>query len=148
MRFLRRRRVLATVSMLFQMASLSALVPSSCCLGTSAHMNPPHVACDGDMRHCQMAETTRPPCAMHHGGGGAVALQHAASPAPRKTGGECAMRAACGNQAAAFFTSLSQTGVLCKSFVVSDPASVAFPRSLHLQLILQFESPDAPPPRA
>lgn len=84
---------------------------------------------------------------MHHGAGGAAALQHAATSAPRKTGGECAMRAACGNQAAALFTALSQTGVLRKSIVVPDPARVKIPRSSHLQPILQFESPDAPPPR-
>jgi hypothetical protein len=109
-------------------------------------MSPAQVACDGDMHHCQVAETTSPPCPMHQGAGGAAALQHAASPAPRKAG-ECAMRAACGNQAAALFTALSQTGVLCRSIAVPDPVRVAIPRSSHPQLILQSESPDAPPPR-
>jgi hypothetical protein len=133
--FRRRLRSLATTWVLFQAVALSALVPPSCCLG---HTNPSTPV-------EKVAETSSPPCAMHHAQ--ANAHQHSV-PAARKPARECAMRAACGGQAAALFAALSHTAVLRESIAFPDTPSAAAPPSSLASLILQFQPPDAPPPRA
>jgi hypothetical protein len=128
MRTVRRRlRVLATTWVVFQALSLSALVPPSCCLGPRASAVPASVA----------------PCPMHAADAG---HHHAAAPAS-KPAPECAMRAACGAQAAALFAALSNIGVLEDAIRLADsPSTAPLPTSQAL-LIAQFQTPDAPPPR-
>jgi hypothetical protein len=131
MRVLRRRlRVLAATWVVFQAASLSALAAPWCCLGS----------------HAPAMSPSAPPCHVHHGQAGPH--QHSAAPEQSQRGGNCAMRAACGGQAAALFAALSHIGVLQGSTVVSDSRSADVAVSPQEQLILHFHSPDAPPPRA
>jgi hypothetical protein len=146
--FRRRLRALARTWVLFQAVSFAAFVAPSCCLGqhgpTSSTSS---VGCHDDpVAHCEKAEAGSPPCPMHHAG--ANAHQHSGAPDAKKQGQECAMRAACGGQAAAFFAALSHVGVLHASIGIPDSFSADAAPSLHAPLIVQFHSPDAPPPRA
>jgi hypothetical protein len=72
---------------------------------------------------------------------------HSAQP-QRQSAPDCAMRAACGGQAAALFAALSNVGVLEDASVVFHSVSANLPLTTHEQLIQQFQRPDAPPPRA
>src|SRR5437762_8878698 len=129
MRIVRARlRMLATTWVVFQAVSLSALVPPSCCLGTRA----------------SAATPSKPPCPMHEAQG---AHHHSAVPDDSKPAPECAMRAACGGQAAALFAALSNIGVLQHAIAVADSPSAAPLSPSRLQPLSQFSTPDASPPR-
>jgi hypothetical protein len=134
MRTLRGRlRTLATLWMVFQAVSLSALVPPSCCLGNVQAATPP------ERPRCHEAAPMQSPHgAMHH---------HSTAPAEHTPARDCAMRAACGGQAAALLAALSTVGVLPQSVAYSDSLSVDVPHSSPERLLGQFQPPDAPPPR-
>ncbi len=121
--FRRRLRVLATAWILFQAVSLSALVPRACCLAHQGH---------------QAASNEKKPNCHEH-----------STPADNAPTEECAIRGTCGGPAAALFTVLSNYGVLTNSFYgltyLPLAGATLSPRD---QLIRQFASPDAPPPRA
>jgi hypothetical protein len=121
--------MLAATWVVFQAASLSALAAPWCCLGSNA----------------PAMSTSAPPCQMHQEQAG---HQHSAAPEQSKRDVKCSMRAACGGQAAALFAALSNIGVLQGSIVVADSRSADVVLSPHDQLIPQFPSPDAPPPRS
>jgi hypothetical protein len=143
----RRLRSLAAAWVLFQAMALSALVPPSCCLG---HRNAPAstdtVSCHGAATaHCAAPAASNPPCRMHQAQGGAH--EHSGAPAAKTPPRECAMRAACGGQAAALFAALTQIAVVHDSISVPAAPSTAAPPVACPALIPQFQSPDAPPPR-
>jgi len=126
-------RTLATLWMVFQAVSLSALVPPSCCLGNGqAATTPERPRCH------EAAPMPSAHGAMHH---------QSAAPAEPAPARDCAMRAACGGQAAALLAALSTVGVLPHSVAYSDSLSVNVFHSSHERLLGQFQSPDAPPPR-
>ena len=122
--------MIAATWVVLQTVSLSALAAPWCCLGSQA----------------PAMSTNVPPCHMHQEQPGAH--HHSAAPEQSKRDVNCSMRAACGGQAAALFASLSHIGVLQSSIVVADSRSGDVFLSHHDALILQFQSPDAPPPRA
>lgn len=121
MGFLRRHlRAFAAAWVVLQSLSLAAFIPPSCCLGNVRSAQAPASS------HC------------HEGMG-----VHHESPASG-----CAMRAACGGQAAALLAALSNIGVLQDAVAVADSASGAPLSISRPQLIQQFHTPDAPPPRS
>jgi len=143
--FRRRLRIVTIAWLLFQATSLSALVPRACCLAHDAalaaastcHEKPP-------VPHCPEARHDEMPCAMHAGHGHDHSAQQTQTPVH-----ECAIRGTCGGPTAAMLTLLSTQGVLTGS----TSARIDFPPAgapivSRDQLILQFETPDAPPPRA
>jgi hypothetical protein len=99
-----------------------------CCIGT----------------HASETTASTPPCHEAHAGG----HRHSAPPDESKPAPKCAMRAACGGQAAALFAALSTIGILQDGVAVADSPSAAPLSSIHTQPIPQFHTPDAPPPRA
>jgi hypothetical protein len=150
--FRRRLRVLATAWILFQAASLSALVPRACCLAHQGHQaasSEKKSNCheEAPVPHCPMPGADGTPCPMHRGN------EHAAhersNPADHAPNEECAIRGTCGGPVAALFTVLSNYGVLTNSFSGLTYLPLAGTTlSARDQLIGQFASPDAPPPRA
>jgi hypothetical protein len=145
--FRQRLRILATTLILFQTAALSIFVPPSCCLGAAAVSTATAACHDDAMRHCRMEKPIRPPCAMHHAQ--PDSQRHSDSTdGGKRPATECAMRAACGGQAAALFVALSHVGVLQDLTPLADSRSGDVLLSSPEQPILQFQSPDAPPPRA
>jgi len=130
MRSVRQRlRVLAATWVVFQALSLSVLVAPWCCLVT----------------HASEMSASAPPCPMH--GVQASAHHHSADPEHTTAHSDCAMRAACGGQAAALFAALSNIGVLQDVIAVADSSSAAPLSFTHTQPVSQFPTPDAPPPR-
>ena len=147
----RRLRVLATAWILFQATSLSALVPRACCLthqGHQASSNEKKKNCheEAPVPHCPMPAADGAPCSMHRGHEHAQQRPIPADQAPDR---ECAIRGTCGGPAAALFAVLSNYGVLTNSFSGLTYLPLAGATlSPRVQLIRQFASPDAPPPRA
>jgi len=122
-------RGLAAGWVVCQALSLSVLVVPWCCLGT----------------HASEMSAGAAPCPMH--GLQASAHHHAAAPEHTTPRSDCAMRAACGGQAAALFVALSNIGVLQDVIGVADSSSAALLSVTHTQPLSQFPTPDAPPPR-
>ena len=146
MTLLRRRlRLAAAAWILFQAATLTALVPRACCLAHEA-AKPLSTCHDTAIPHCPMAGDDGARCAMHqppvHGH-----ADHAAAEPPVPTD-ECALRGTCGGPAAALFALLSTHGVLTDPFLtLSESPLVGATLPSPTQLIRRFASPDAPPPR-
>jgi len=141
----RHLRIFASAWILFQVTSLSALVPRACCL---AHQMAALADCHEPQRAIAAPASDATP-AMHHNHADMGHMQEQAPAAAPQPPHDCALRGTCGGPAAAVFALLSTDGVLTDSipttldFLASD--SIAASRD---QLIPQFESPDAPPPRA
>jgi hypothetical protein len=145
--FRRRLRAFAITWIIFQATSLSALVPRACCLAHQMTSMPDcHEKAAPDASITGSGETPSP--SMHHHHGQMAQQSPPSSPAPAPAH-QCAVRGTCGGPAAALFALLSSDGVLTDSvtstvdFLTTD--SITASRD---QLIPQFESPDAPPPRA
>jgi hypothetical protein len=146
MTLLRRRlRVVATAWLLFQATSLSALVPRACCLAHDAALAAPvtcHETPDGPHHGAGEVAEMSP---MHAGHG----HHHSAEPTRKPPIHDCAIRGICGGPAAALLTLLSSEGVLtARASVRIDLPPAGEPIASPNQLIVQFESPGAPPPRA
>jgi hypothetical protein len=142
--FRRRLRAFATAWILFQATSLSALVPRACCLAHQLASVPDcHEQAARDASITDAGETP-PPMQHHHG-----QMAQQSPRTPEAPAHQCALRGTCGGPAAALFALLSTDGVLTDSVTPSIDLlatdSIAASRD---QLIPQFESPDAPPPRA
>jgi len=145
--FRQRLRLLSAAWILFQVMSLSTLVPRACCLahhsGSAAHTDGhEHTA----VAHCPTPADEITSRSMHHNHG---QMHEAAAPAGSTPAHDCALRGTCGGPTAALLALLSTDGVLRES--VASPidfpvAGDALPSTI--QLIRQFEPPDAPPPRA
>jgi hypothetical protein len=81
---------------------------------------------------------------MHAGHG----YQHSAQPVEKPPIHDCAIRGICGGPAAAMLTLLSAEGVLtARATVQIECPPAGEPIASPHQPIVQFESPDAPPPR-
>jgi len=137
-------RLFATAWVLFQATSLSALVPRACCLAHQmALLSDCHEKAAPEAS-VSTANEAAPP--MHHDHGHMHEQSSDRAPAPAH---DCALRGTCDGPAAALFTLLSTDGVLTDSVIATvdflSTGSISVSRD---QLIPQFESPDAPPPRA
>jgi hypothetical protein len=146
--FLRRHiRFLASAWIVFQAASLSALVPRACCLAHQTSLATPSTDCHdkAPAPHCSTPADDMT-CAMHH--------RHTVPPDgteqnDRKPAHECAIRGTCDGPIAALLTIFATHGVLTNSFeALPDLRSTTTARSATDQLIGLFVPPDAPPPRA
>src|SRR5262245_37942618 len=127
-------RGFATAWLLFQVASLSALVPRDCC---AAHR--PVQQKKSDMA-CH--ETAAAPIAAH----GGHAMHRATTP---DKSDECKLRGACDGPMAGFIAQLSLQGVLGDPFQLA-PSMVAgsLDEQSREHLIGRLAPPDAPPPRS
>jgi len=136
--FRKRLRLLSAAWILFQVTSLSTLVPRACCLAHQHQAQTP-----GCHDASAQAQTSAP---MHHSHGHA---HEQAVPAGQAPAHECTLRGTCGGPAAALLALLSTDGVLTDS--IASPADFELagktPPSTD-QLIPRLEPPDAPPPRA
>ena len=138
--------------MVFQVVSLSALVPRDCCKahahqGTTTPSH--HETAAG--AHCPMPKTDGRPCSMHqdpairqHDHGPTASDRSATPPVDG-----CAMRGSCDGPTAGFIALLSQAGELIDS--PSVPATLDRQRivaRVSERIVSRLESPDPPPPRA
>jgi hypothetical protein len=124
----RRLRFWVAAWLLFQVASLSALVPRACCV--------PHRAAATD----QAGAADGTPCPMHKSG------HHDAEEIPSH---RCSMRATCDGPVAAMFALLSNYGVLSESLLIlPDVHAGSVSLQTHENLISRLAPPDSPPPRA
>src|SRR5215471_12762752 len=141
----RHLRIFASAWILFQATSLSALVPRACCL---AHQMAALADCH-DQQQATAAPAGDATPAMHHSHahmGHMPEQPPAAAPQPAH---DCALRGTCGGPAAALFALLSTDGVLTDSIPATlDVLATDSIVPSRDQLIPQFVSPDAPPPRA
>jgi hypothetical protein len=138
--FRERLRLFAAAWILFQVTSLSTLVPRACCLAHQSVSVEQHTA-----PHCSAPLESESTAVMPHD----HARMHEQASPSTSPAHECALRGTCGGPTAALLALLSTHGVLTDSI----PSVTEFPltgepfASAH-QLIPQFESPDSPPPRA
>jgi hypothetical protein len=142
-----RLRFWVTTWLVFQVVSLSALVPRDCCAAhrmvtekeKSCHDDAAavHEQAAGD--HCPMPGAAGESCPMHGDG-------HAAPQAPAT---RCSMQGTCDGPMAAFFVIISNQGVLTEPLVIANDlkASLA-PAVPREDLVSRHVPPDAPPPRA
>jgi len=140
--FRRRPRFSAICWLLFQAASLTALVPLEGCTGrvaaTAAHQQ--HCQARIGSTHCPMHAASAVPCPMSSGSHG---------DADQRPTDRCSMRGTCDAPVAALFALLSNHGVLTSS-------SEIFPEHLGTSIALRaaedlttrFTPPAPPPPRA
>jgi len=140
----RHLRLFATAWVLFQATSLSALVPRACCLAHQMALLSDCHEKAAPQASISTADEAAPP--MHHEHGHMHEQPSDRAPAPAH---DCALRGTCGGPSAALFTLLSTDGVLTDSLTttVDSVPTGSIPVSRD-QLLPQFESPDAPPPRA
>jgi hypothetical protein len=121
----RRLRFWVAAWLVFQAASLAALVPRTCCV--------PYQAAATD----RAANGT--PCPMHQSG------HHDAE---QKPSDRCSMRATCDGPVAAMFALLSNYGVLSDSFlIVPDGHAGSVSLQTRENLTTRLAPPDSPPPR-
>jgi hypothetical protein len=138
----RRLRLLSTAWILFQVTSLSTLVPRACCL---AHQGKP-ADCHEQAPGQEVATQSEVSAPIHHDH--SQMHEHAAS-ANAAPVHECSLRGTCGGPAAALLTLLSAHGILTDSLAsLTDFPFTGQTLSSSVQTIRQLESPDAPPPRA
>ncbi len=144
--FRRRLRLWATVWLVFQAASLHALVPRECCGAHRPAAAEPKKSCHepAPAPHCPMRAADGTACPMHRGGQDKA--DHSSTP---PADGRCSMRGTCGGPLEALVTFLSFHGVL------TDPPATA--ADLHpggagpctdVQPIARRTPPESPPPRA
>lgn len=149
MTFVRRHlRFLATLWILFQATSLSALVPRACCLAHQAAISAKAPECHEQAAplHSTMTSDAEPSGSMHHmhGRGHQQAAQSNQRPAQ-----DCAIRGMCGGPLSALFAIFSTQGVLTESFAsLPDSQSTDAAVAVAPQLIGLFVPPDSPPPRS
>jgi hypothetical protein len=141
-RFRRHLGTLAAVWLVFQAASLSALLPGECCAahGEAQAAEECHRAAGaGGDEACPMAGATGQPCPVH--------AAHAEHQVPVSNDADCVMRGTCSAPAAALASLFSTPGVVenrtwtlveSSAPFVSSIRAVALPPSLLL---------DTPPPR-
>jgi hypothetical protein len=140
----RRLRLLSAAWILFQVTSLSTLVPRACCMAHQAKPADCHEQASVEDDVAAQAKATAP---MHHGHG--QMDQQQTAPTNSMPAHECALRGTCGGPAAALLALLSTDGILTDSIAsLTDFPFTGQTLPATDQLVRQFESPDAPPPRA
>jgi len=123
--------------LLFQVASLSALVPKDCCAAHHAAAPTKQHSCHEDAGAPDSAMETGAHCPMHHNGGNG-----------EEPASGCTMRGTCSGPMAALMSFLSNTGVLTDSFKLTPTLHAGFaPDPLREHLTSRLASPDPPPPR-
>src|SRR5213083_319725 len=100
----RRLRIWVAAWLVFQVASLSALVPRACCVPYRAVATDKEPDCHGNsaVSHCPKPAADGTPCPMHQS-------RHDAEETPSD---RCSMRATCDGPVAAMLALLSNYGVL------------------------------------
>jgi hypothetical protein len=144
--FRRHIRFVATAWLLFQATSLSALVPRACCLAHDAAVAA-SVTCHEQpvVPRCHEPASDAAMCPMHAAHG----HDHSGRQTEKPRAHECAIRGTCGGPAAAMLTLLSTQGVLTAPATMRiDVPPAGEPIVSPNHLLAQFQSPDAPPPRA
>ena len=137
----RRLRFWVAAWLVFQVASLSALVPRACCVPYRAAATDKKPDCHGNSAasHCPKRAADGTPCPMHQSG------HHDAEEKPSDT---CTMRATCDGPVAAMFALLSNYGVLRDSLLmVPDVHAGSVSPQTRENLISRLAPPDSPPPR-
>lgn len=134
--------------LVFQVASLSALVPRDCCaahrMATQKEKTchdeaaaTPEAPADGD--HCPMPDKAGQACPMHGSG------HETHQPPARK----CTMQGTCNGPMAALFVIISNQGVLSEPLQLAHDLTVTVvPDPAREDLVSRFTPPDSPPPRA
>ena len=128
--------------MVFQVASLSALVPRDCCAAHRPAANDKEQSCHKSTAatHCPMRAADGTPCPMHRGG---------RNDAGEKPTDKCSIRGTCNGPMAALFALLSNHGVLTDSFAMLPDVRASYVAAhTRENLISRLASPDPPPPRA
>jgi hypothetical protein len=140
--FRRRVRFSAVCWLLFQAASLSALVPLEGCTGRLASTTAQQQRCPARIgsTHCPMHAASAIPCPMSSGSHG---------DADRRPTDPCSMRGTCDAPVAALFALLSNHGVLTSSSEIfpEHPGTSIALRAAE-DLTSRFTPPASPPPRA
>jgi hypothetical protein len=137
----RRLRFWVAAWLVFQVASLSALVPRACCVPyrAAAAEKPPDCHGNSAASHCPKHAADATPCPMHKSG------HHEAE---ETSSDRCSMRATCDGPVAAMFALLANYGVLSDSFlIVPDDHADSVSLQTRLNLITRLAPPDSPPPR-
>jgi len=144
----RRLRLWVAAWLVFQVTSLSALVPRACCAVQHAVASETKPEChpnadanaEAAAAHCPMRAADGTPCPMHRTG----RHNHDEEPSDR-----CSIRSACDGPVSALFAFLSNCGVLADlpSTLTGFHAS-AVTLQTRESLIGRLASPDPPPPRA
>jgi hypothetical protein len=139
-------RFWVTTWLVFQVMSLSALVPRDCCaahrLATekekTCHEEAAATHASADGAHCPMPGKTGETCPMH-------GTSHDGQTPARK----CTMQGTCNGPMAALFVIISNHGVLTEPPQLARDLTVAVaPRPGREELVSRFVPPDSPPPRA
>ena len=147
MRVLRRRlHGWVTAWLVFQVVSVSALVPRDCC-DAHAHAAKAAEPCHDTVAasHCTMPVPDGTPCPMHR----EQASHHEHGRPPADPVEDCSMRGICDGPEVAFMALLSHAGVLTESVIVPvdlDARESVAPIREHIAS--RLASPDPPPPRA
>ena len=158
----RRLRVAVAAWLLFQVASLSALVPRNCC---SAHQTPAarSARCHetAESSYCPTRASTGVSCPMHQKAQGhheqAPVSEHAghAQAQPQPAGAEssqndrCALRATCTAPMTALAVLLSNHGVMPAAIgVLPNHRGAPALQPREKDLVNHLAVPDGPPPRA
>jgi hypothetical protein len=143
MRIRGRLRAWAVAWLVFQAASLSALVPRECCRAHRLEHPTSKPSCheQADAKpHCSLPSSGETGCPMHHEAANAVE--------PSGTDG-CSMRGTCEGPVATFMGLLTNHGLLRDAFILSHHLHRTPMATDHRErLITQLASPDSPPPRA
>jgi hypothetical protein len=138
----RRLRFWVAAWLVFQVASLSALVPRACCFPDrpAASDKEPNCHQNSAASHCPMQVADGAPCPMHQSG------HHDAEDKPNDT---CSMRATCDGPVAALFALLSNYGVLEYPITLfRDVHASSVTLQTRENLTSRLAPPDSPPPRA
>jgi len=146
--FRQRLRLLSAAWILFQVTSLSTLVPRACCMAHQSASAANQTGCheQAAVPHCPRAAEDGTPCPMHHSH---AQMHDQSAPARSTPAHDCVLRGTCSGPAAALLALLSTHGVLADPIASPSDSPLAVATfSPADQLIPQFESPDAPPPRA
>jgi hypothetical protein len=129
--------------MVFQAASLSALVPRECC---RAH----RLEAPASQPGCHEQADAKPTCSMPSAGETECPMHHAAANTVESSKTDrCSMRGTCEGPAATFMGLLTNHGLLRDAFILSrhlhrTPMAIGHSETL----ITRLASPDSPPPRA
>ena len=139
-----RLRFWAAAWLVFQAASLSALVPRQCCTAHPMAAASTEADCHDDAPapkepECPMAAHDGVPCPMHENG-------HS----DKNEGTEgCSIRGMCDGPAATFLGSLANNGVLVNPFTITPDLQPSFNvPTVRENLIGRLARPNARPPRA
>jgi len=128
--------------LVFQVASLSALVPRDCCAAHRPGATRAKPTCHEKVAdtQCPMRAADGKPCPMHRG-------DHNEAADTSRDG--CTMRGTCTGPIAALFAQLSNHGILTDQFqLLIDLHAGSTGIRTRENLITRLAPPDTPPPRA